>query len=430
MPQQPFRPQPLLTPATLPPAAQPQGVLGAAGMQLQAPQRMVRQPQQELANYGRARARGLAAALSNDAMRPTQSGSWVEGLARALQVGMQARAGIDTATQEEQDRANDLNRERRQEYGAAQAAQATSLQDMARILAENGDPNAAMQINAGVLGADDEDRRARDRSVFEADLGFKNEARMTPLMVQREGAMTPIWAERQTQLGGIENQQQVDLARALLPVEAEGLRQEIGIRQRYATPTGGGAQSGAPASMPPELRGLWNQWERSGSVLEAINRAMAQSSDVSTGITNATTGWIGGTPAFDLNATVDEITSNIGFDELRAMRAASPTGAALGSVTERELALLQSVIGSLRASQSREQFEYNLQRVRDQYNRSRAAIQQAMQQDFGVPAYQLDWRRDFSFANAPPRQGAGAGTGAAANRPPLRFNPASGGLTE
>jgi hypothetical protein len=352
-------------------------------------------------------------------------------LARALQVGMQARAGIDTATQEEQDRANDLNRERRQEYGAAQAAQATSLQDMARILAENGDPNAAMQINAGVLGANDDDRRARDMAGFQANLGIKTEAQMTPLLMERERQTTPILAERQTQLGGIENQQQVDLARALLPVEAEGLRQQMGIRQRYATPTGGGAQSGAPASMPPELRGLWDQWERSGSVLEAINRAMAQSSDVSTGITNAATGWIGGTPAFDLNATVDEITSNIGFDELRAMRAASPTGAALGSVTERELALLQSVIGSLRASQSREQFEYNLQRVRDQYNRSRAAIQQAMQQDFGVPAYQLDWRRDFSFANAPPRQGAGAGTGAAANLPPLRnFNPASGGLTE
>ena len=50
------------------------------------------------------------------------------------------------------------------------------------------------------------------------------------------------------------------------------------------------------------------------------------------------------------------------------MRAASPTGGALGQVSERELGFLQSVIGSLEQSQGREQFLENLGRVEGAFN--------------------------------------------------------------
>ncbi len=49
------------------------------------------------------------------------------------------------------------------------------------------------------------------------------------------------------------------------------------------------------------------------------------------------------------------------------MRSASPTGAALGSVTERELALLQSTIGNLEQSQDDVQLKDNLRRVKNTY---------------------------------------------------------------
>lgn len=78
--------------------------------------------------------------------------------------------------------------------------------------------------------------------------------------------------------------------------------------------------------------------------------------------------WIPGTTGKDLETTLDTIKANIGFDKLQQMRANSPTGAALGSVSDFENKMLQSVIASLATSQSKEQFLTNLQRVEDTYN--------------------------------------------------------------
>ena len=47
------------------------------------------------------------------------------------------------------------------------------------------------------------------------------------------------------------------------------------------------------------------------------------------------------------------------------MRQASPTGAALGSVTERELSLLQATTGNLEQSQTAAQFKDNLRRLKN-----------------------------------------------------------------
>ena len=76
---------------------------------------------------------------------------------------------------------------------------------------------------------------------------------------------------------------------------------------------------------------------------------------------------LGGTSAHNLSKLLDTVKSNAGFQELAKMRAASPTGAALGSVTERELALLQSTIGNLEQSQDSTQLKDNLRRVKNTY---------------------------------------------------------------
>ena len=62
------------------------------------------------------------------------------------------------------------------------------------------------------------------------------------------------------------------------------------------------------------------------------------------------------------------IKGNIGFDKLQAMRDASPTGGALGQVSERELTFLQSVFGSLEQDQNAEDLRYNLGVLRYVYN--------------------------------------------------------------
>lgn len=75
------------------------------------------------------------------------------------------------------------------------------------------------------------------------------------------------------------------------------------------------------------------------------------------------------TDAADFEADLNTLKANIAFGELSAMRAASKTGGALGAVSERELALLESTLGALSTKQSAANFKRNLQQIKDSINR-------------------------------------------------------------
>jgi Uma2 family endonuclease len=91
--------------------------------------------------------------------------------------------------------------------------------------------------------------------------------------------------------------------------------------------------------------------------------------------------------AKDLSATVDTIKANLGFSTLQQMREASPTGGALGAVSERELTLLNSAVTSLDPAQSTEAFRRNLEQVRTHFTNWKNAIQEAeRQKKFDVDA--------------------------------------------
>lgn len=77
---------------------------------------------------------------------------------------------------------------------------------------------------------------------------------------------------------------------------------------------------------------------------------------------------IGGTESANLAQAITTIQSSIGFDRLQKMRDDSPTGGALGQVSERELSLLNSSLGSLSQMQDKEQLRTNLERVRTHYD--------------------------------------------------------------
>jgi hypothetical protein len=68
-----------------------------------------------------------------------------------------------------------------------------------------------------------------------------------------------------------------------------------------------------------------------------------------------------------LNDLVTSVKGNIGVDQLQQMRNASPTGGALGNVTERQLEGLQGLLGSLKVEGRRELLEDNLKRVFNLY---------------------------------------------------------------
>lgn len=82
------------------------------------------------------------------------------------------------------------------------------------------------------------------------------------------------------------------------------------------------------------------------TVLTAVRNARRLAVQGGTGAESLLSG-VPATTARALNTELEPIRANLGFDKLAEMRANSPTGAALGNVTERELALLQSVVASL-----------------------------------------------------------------------------------
>ena len=105
-------------------------------------------------------------------------------------------------------------------------------------------------------------------------------------------------------------------------------------------------------------------------VLDDIDRTLARIAEnptLTTGLGAQLTGQIGGSPAYDVRALTDTVRANLGFEQLQQMRDASPTGGALGQVTERELAFLQATLGNIETAQSQPQIEYNLRRLKNQF---------------------------------------------------------------
>lgn len=121
-----------------------------------------------------------------------------------------------------------------------------------------------------------------------------------------------------------------------------------------------------------------------------INNTLTVIDDIEKQINWSTTGTAGelqaivpGSPAYDLRANIDTLLADAGFRELQDMRDSSPTGGALGQVTERELELLQSRITAIKASQSEPQLRRNLQRFKEQLKKSLAAAKDAYYQTYG-----------------------------------------------
>lgn len=140
-------------------------------------------------------------------------------------------------------------------------------------------------------------------------------------------------------------------------------------------------ERGAPVAIPFQGGEVWQKQQaaeaaaavkggqantKNNIVLQDIDRALNMINEsplLTTGVGSQITSAVGGTPAHNVNAILDTVKANVGFDQLQAMRDASPTGGALGSITEFENRLLQSVLGNLETSQSKDQLEFNLKRL-------------------------------------------------------------------
>lgn len=93
-------------------------------------------------------------------------------------------------------------------------------------------------------------------------------------------------------------------------------------------------------------------------------------------------------PERNLRARIDQLKADIAFERLRQMRIESPTGGALGNVSNIELGLLQSTLGNLDTTQSPEQLRETLNNVQRHYvNFLKAELGILPEIDWESPAY-------------------------------------------
>ena len=102
--------------------------------------------------------------------------------------------------------------------------------------------------------------------------------------------------------------------------------------------------------------------------IDRIEKRMGETVFPTTGGIGNLASKIPGTAAHDIANLVDTVKANTSIQTLNAMRQQSPTGGALGAVTEGEHRLLAASVASLAQSQGEKQFRENLARVRKHYS--------------------------------------------------------------
>lgn len=153
----------------------------------------------------------------------------------------------------------------------------------------------------------------------------------------------------------------------------------------------GKAEGELATSLPKLEMGFKVFSDKSDRLVNVIDRAITR-------VGPNTTGWgallasLPATEARALQTDLDTIKANIGFEELQAMRDASPTGGALGQVSEMENRLLQAIRGSLDQLNEGQNLAENLKIVRDSVTQLKALKAEQMAADRARVGSMGSWR--------------------------------------
>jgi hypothetical protein len=142
------------------------------------------------------------------------------------------------------------------------------------------------------------------------------------------------------------------------------------------------------------------------TMLRTINQIRSIYKGISPGAggVGALLSYIPGTDAADVEKLTNTLQGNIAFKKLADMKAASPTGGALGAISERELALLASNLGSIDPKLSFFLFKQNLDEIENIVSRSKQGIEQEiqsveMQQNFQPIQGTSQYKEDATATN-------------------------------
>jgi hypothetical protein len=137
---------------------------------------------------------------------------------------------------------------------------------------------------------------------------------------------------------------------------------------------GGPADAKAQKAQAVEQNLLNGQLQNADLIMGKVGQALKKVSGWTAGMGSKLSG-IPTTDARDLAADLETIKANLGFQQLQEMRRQSPTGGALGNVSERELTALQSSLTSLDQAQSPEQLRRHLNEILVHYTNWKQTVQ-------------------------------------------------------
>jgi len=118
---------------------------------------------------------------------------------------------------------------------------------------------------------------------------------------------------------------------------------------------------------------------KADNAISTLDEIMGDANFWTTGFAGDLLSGVGGTGARDMRAKIETIQAGLSFDELQKMREMSPTGGALGAVSDRELRLLGATVQSLDQAQSPEQFRDHAMKIKAHYENWKKTVQQQNQ---------------------------------------------------
>ena len=177
---------------------------------------------------------------------------------------------------------------------------------------------------------------------------------------------------------------------AVVAVNRRDPNQVVPVVDQETAVAGAAARSGAEAQastaaqestkqqfeLPKRIQAANQRVREIDSVMEEAHRALGLVGPFSTGGIGGLLANIPYTDAFKLKEAIKPIQAALSFDRLQAMRDASPTGGALGQVSERELDLLGAALVSLNQAQEPGDVKRAITKVLTHYGNWKSIIEQ------------------------------------------------------
>lgn len=248
---------------------------------------------------------------------------------------------------------------------AYQQSKSNAIQDLVRQTAiQKQQQEMQMQIAAEQRKAA---QRAKDQADEQALKESFNSVGGTPPPVMPQQKLTKVRDEKgnvttSTVYGN-------DDAIRMTPYQQASLslrEQDLGIKKSQAETKANDKQTRTEASNKASV-------DQADRLITKIDSALSKVGPTSTGL-GSNLAAIPGTKARNLQAELQTIKANLGFAELQAMRASSPTGGALGAIAVQELQALQSTLENLDQGQGEAQLRTNLDNLKKHFQNWRNAV--------------------------------------------------------